>query len=686
MDMAFFTRSRAVLPTSSQRWGEAMEAALIVNDIASSERPLHDAVQDMVDVAMELLGAEQGSIMLLDDGGGSLVLVASSGLSNEAKMGHRLGVGESVAGRVLATGRPLLLRDVEADHFVNFVPKARPISSSLVVPLRISGRAIGVLNLATSRSEPFTEDDLRVAQMLADQLGGLLHRARLHERAERRSADLLALVESSEGLLGTLDLDALLQRALDGGARLTGSKTGFSCLFDPETGAVARGVYRGLDKALIRTLVADPGVRRIIAASTVEAVAHPEASDLIAVGLRTTRGTGGLLVLGAPEGLESERADILRAFAQQCATALGAAELHSVIERKESELASIIHGVPNPIVLVDARGKIVDVNPAAEQVFGLTAAFSTGLPVAGSLGHKEIEGILAADGELQSEVAVGTPPHTYRVRVADVRVPGAPMGRVLIMDDLTAEREIAQTQRDFVAMIGHELRTPLTIIKGFARTALKTVAADSVEERREALSTIDAKAVQLERLIEDLLYVSQIESREARLRVEEVVVGDMVGDVAEEVLARHPDREVVLEVPDVLTWPCDETKVALILRHLLENALKFSEAPHQVLVRASTEEDELRVDVVDEGVGILSSDLPHIFERFRQLDSSSTRVQGGTGVGLYLCAQLARVHGGRIWVDSMWGKGSTFSFWIPRRPMARKVVRMPARPIDEAVS
>ncbi|HEX2236054.1 MAG TPA: GAF domain-containing protein [Actinomycetota bacterium] len=681
--MALFTRGRAELPESSQRWGEAMEAALVVNDIASSERPLNDAVQDMVSVAVDLLGAQQGSIMLLDDGGGSLLLVAASGLSDSVPLGFRLPVGESVAGRVLATGRPLLLSDVDADSFLNFVPKSRPISSSLVVPLRVQGRSIGVLSLATSGDATgFTEEDLRVAQLFADQTGGLIHRARLHERAERRSADLLALVESSKGLVGTLDPEAVLQRILDGGARLTGSKDGFACLFDPESGAVARGVFRGFEKALIRDLVTEPEVRAVVASSAVSAL--PGRGGLVATGLRTTRGTNGLLVLDLGEPPEPERIDLLRAFAQQCATALGAAELHSLIEHKESELASVIAGVPNPIVLVDSRNRIAAVNPAAEQLFGVAGAFSFGLPIGGALGHEEIEGMLESEGDLQSEVSLGIPPRTYRLRVKDVRVPGAPMGRVLIMDDLTAEREIAQTQRDFVAMIGHELRTPLTIIKGFAKTALKTVATASVEDRQEALATIDAKAIQLERLIEDLLYVSRIESREAALRVEDVHIATLVSSVGEEVLHGHGDREIEVEVPERLMWPCDETKVGLVLRHLLDNALKFSDPPQRVTVRATTEEDELCIDVVDEGPGLLSSDLPHIFERFRQVDSSSTRVRGGAGVGLYLCAQLVRVHGGRIWVDSTWGKGSTFSFSIPRRATTRKVVRMAARPAARA--
>ncbi|MDQ3962897.1 MAG: GAF domain-containing protein [Actinomycetota bacterium] len=658
-------------------WRAALEATLKVSEIAASATALPEAVHAVVRIATELLRVEQGSMMLLDDGGQNLALVAASGLPPDVPIGARVPVGESVAGRVLATGQPLRLGQVDRDAFVNFIEKSRPIAASLVVPLRVQSRPIGVLSLATSDpSHPFSDEDVRIAQMFADQAAGLIHRARLHEQAEHRSSDLMTLVESSKGLLGTLDIDSLLQQTLDGGARFAGSTKGFACLFDHDTGALTRGVFREIEKGAIRSLIAHPEVGRAMENADLVVVEHPDHGTLMAVGLRTTRSTKGLLVVAADPGLVEGRRQLVRAFAHQCATAIGTAELHSVIERKETELTSIIHGVPNPIILVDAQRKLVAVNPAAEQLFGVSSVFTAGVAVGGALGSEEVEGLLTGDGNLQGEVMVGSPPRTYKVRVNDVRVPGAPFGRVLIMDDITSEREVVQTQRDFVAMIGHELRTPLTIIKGFAKMLLKRADKATIEESREALSTIDRKAAQLERLIEDLLYVSRIETREASLRVEPVDISALINVVAEDVIQSHPDREIQLDVASDLSWPCDETKVGLVLRHLVENALKYSEAPSPVQVRAKDEGDELRVDVVDRGLGMVSSDLPHIFDRFRQVDGSSTREHGGTGVGLYLCAQLIRVHEGRIWADSTWGKGSTFSFALPRRAIRSDVVKI----------
>jgi signal transduction histidine kinase len=685
--MALFTRTRPVLTDSPDRWRSGLEAALRVSEIASSSAPLADAIDAMLRTAVKLLGAEHGSLMLLKDGGRMLELVASCGVADNLPQRASMPVGEGVAGRVLETGHPLRLGgEVDQDTFVNFVRKSRPISSSVVVPLRVQGRSIGVLSLNIfDNAVQFTDEDVRVAQMFGSQVAAVIYRAQLHERAEHRSSDLMALVESSKGLVGTLELDALLQKMLDGATRLSGSKNGFACLFDPETGSIARGVFRGMDKTAISSVVQADDVKQAV--ERVDIILF-DATDglgsMLALGLRTAQGTRGVLVAEADRKLVEERLDLMRAFGQQCSTAAGAAELHTTVQRKESELSSIIHGVPNPIVLVDARKRIVAINSAAETLFGASAVFSTGAHVEGALGHEEVERYLTSEGQMQGEVTAGNPPQMFKVRVVDVRMPGVPLGRVLMMDDVTSEREINQMQRDFVAMVGHELRTPLTIIKGFAWTLRKRVEVATTEETLDVVSTIVGKADQLERLIEDLLYVSNIEAREATLSVERVGIAQLITEVAEEVVRDHPTREVIVDALRELSWPCDETKISLVLRHLIDNGLKYSEEPGAVVVHAYEDDNELHIDVTDKGIGIVSSDVPHIFERFRRVDNSSTREHGGTGVGLYLSQQLVKMHRGRITVDSTWGKGSTFSLALPSTSVGSQIVHIRDKDVRSA--
>lgn len=644
-----------------------------MSEIASAAVVVPAAVQQVVSTALELFRAEQCSVMLVDEDGRDLVLVASAGLPHSIRPGHRVQVGEGVAGRVLVTGRSLLLGKVEHDDFINFVPKKRPIRSSLVAPLRVDGRAIGVLSLSTSSDElTFTEEDRRLAQMFADQAANLINRTRLHEQAELRSAELAALVESSEKMLGTIDLDELLQSILDGAIRFAGVNGGIACLVDPSTGAMTRGVFRGIDKKSIREVTRHPEIRAAIDTGDLKRF-DADGRSFIALGFRSAEGSRGVMVIPGGDQIALEKGHLLKAFGQQCSSALGAAELYSVVQRKESELASIIQSVPLPIVLVDSEARLVSINASAEQLFGISSSFCEGAPVAGALSHQELESYLIGSGDLVGEVQVGVPAKSFKVRATDVRVPGAPMGRVLVMDDVTAEREMSQTQHDFVGMIGHELRTPLTIVKGFTRLLLRRGQALSEEDKNEALSTIDSKASELEHIVEDLLYVSGIESRESAIRVEEVHIRKVLEVVVEELLEVHRDRQAVMDIPDDLRWACDATKLSLVVRHLLDNALKYSKAPSEVILRVFENDKELQFDVIDRGVGLVSSDIPGIFERFRQLDGSTTREHGGMGVGLYLCSRLVKAQEGHIWVDSVWGKGSTFSFVLPRRSTGSQV-------------
>lgn len=681
--MALFARSK--VERGSDRYKKALEAALSVSEIASGTLAVPAAVQQVVSTAIELFKADQGSVMLLDESGRYLILVASSGLPPDIRPGFRVPVGEGVAGRVLVTGRSLLLGEVESDDFVNFIPKKRPIRSSVVAPLRAERRCIGVLNLSTSTETAFTEEDRRLAQMFADQAANLIDRTRLHERAELRSADLAALVEASEKILGTIDLDHLLQAVLEGAVRCAGVSGGIVCILDGEGAAMQRGVFRGIDRSATREILRHPGTLEAINTGALRLL-DLDGGEHIALGFRSSQGSKGLIVLPGGATLLEEKGHLLKAFGQQCSSALGAAELYSVVERKESELASIIQSVPLPIVLADPEGKLVSLNPSAEQLFGISSSFCEGSPIENALSHPELESYLLREGDLQGEIQIGIPPRSFKVRATDVRVPGAPVGRVLVMDDITREREMAQTQHDFVAMVGHELRTPLTIVKGFTRLLLRRGEALSEEDKQEALTTIDVKAAHLERIVEDLLYVSGIESREQTLRIDRVDIGRTIEDVVREILDSHPERSVQVDIPPDLTWECDETKLSIVTRHLVDNALKYSGVDDPVLVRVSDKGDEMRVDVVDRGCGLVSSDIPHVFERFHQIDGTATREHGGMGVGLYLCSRLIRAQEGRIWVDSAWGKGSTFSFALPRRTSAERVrdIRGPKAPPDQA--
>jgi signal transduction histidine kinase len=239
-----------------------------------------------------------------------------------------------------------------------------------------------------------------------------------------------------------------------------------------------------------------------------------------------------------------------------------------------------------------------------------------------------------------------------------MRAPGGrDLGRILVLEDVTKERETDKIKNDFVSVIGHELRTPLTVVKGYVKMlAMKGAGIDeaSLDTCTKALTNNTSR---LERLIEDLLFVSSIESRRPSLDLQPVDVGQVLDEFANgRVTVQRPRKNIPVQL--------DRTKFDQVMHHLLDNALKYTEG--EVVVTVVDQDDEVEIRVDDSGPGIYSGDVPQLFERFRQLDGSSTRAHGGTGLGLYICRRLVELQGGRIWCDSRLGVGSRFAFTVPK--------------------
>jgi signal transduction histidine kinase len=234
---------------------------------------------------------------------------------------------------------------------------------------------------------------------------------------------------------------------------------------------------------------------------------------------------------------------------------------------------------------------------------------------------------------------------------------GRALGRVLVLDDLTAERQADAVKADFVAVIGHELRTPLTVMKGYVHTLVKRWDTLAEEKRGQALGAVQQNLSRLERLIEDLLFISAVEQRRCKLELERHDLGELLADKAD-------DRVTVRRTRGPVDMLVDAAKLDQVMHHLLDNALKYSDGP--VVVEVADKGDAVEVSVTDSGPGIYSGDIPHLFERFRQLDGSSTRQHGGVGIGLYLCRRLVEAMGGRIGCESRLGVGSRFAFVLPK--------------------
>jgi signal transduction histidine kinase len=225
-------------------------------------------------------------------------------------------------------------------------------------------------------------------------------------------------------------------------------------------------------------------------------------------------------------------------------------------------------------------------------------------------------------------------------------------------------RELNRMKSEFVAVASHELRTPLTAIIGYAKALLRPHVAEDPAIREEFTVGIAHQGERLMQLVQNLLTASSIESGSIALEISPIDVCDLCRQIASE----FDDRSgrIDLDLPDALPLVhTDRTLFGRVLTNLIDNALKYSDDDQRCLVRARTDGTSVRVSIEDHGVGIDPAALPHIFERFYQVDSSATRRFGGTGLGLAIVREILEHLGGSVEVRSTPGSGSTFTAALP---------------------
>lgn len=224
--------------------------------------------------------------------------------------------------------------------------------------------------------------------------------------------------------------------------------------------------------------------------------------------------------------------------------------------------------------------------------------------------------------------------------------------------------ELERLKSDFIAITSHELRTPLGLILGHATFLRELIGT----EHGEQLDIIIRNATKLKEIVENLSDVDNVQSGAARLRNQKVSLAKIAHDVIATFQDEANSRNITLksEMGDSPFYVnADETKLGIALSNLVKNALQFTETGGHVTVKIEEDSDHLTVSVIDDGIGIPARDLPRVFERFFQVETHLTRRYGGMGLGLSVAKAMVELHGGRIWVESEAGKGSTFTFLLP---------------------
>ncbi len=349
-------------------------------------------------------------------------------------------------------------------------------------------------------------------------------------------------------------------------------------------------------------------------------------------------------------------------------------ELIKESERAMAILASAVDG----FVVLDDRGRIANLNEAAETILGISEKEALGkspaeLPVCEEFlnlfsdskfltaddRRTERELLMEGDGDGQYLKVIARPIFDRRRNF---------LGHLLVMRDVTAEKRIDQMKSDFISMVSHELRTPLTSIKGYVDLILEGDAGEINDVQREFLEIVKQNGDRLVGLINDLLDLSRIESGRVQLRKDPVDLDEAIDHAVDTAKTLIEAKKQTLSVtkPDRLPIIIgDADRIIQVLMNLISNAVKYTPDEGRIALKVEADDKFVTVSVSDTGIGISLADQAKLFEKFFRVDNSLTREVGGTGLGLSIVKTLVEAHGGRIWVESELGKGSTFAFTLP---------------------
>jgi len=349
--------------------------------------------------------------------------------------------------------------------------------------------------------------------------------------------------------------------------------------------------------------------------------------------------------------------------------------LKDVIESQKEKLQRIIDSIPDAMIMFDVNDNTILVNPIAEKIIEKYSDNGVTLHSVQKTFNIEFKELLhhlqTHKTTLRKEFTFESDESKY-IYDANIALLGEPdgliQGLVMVLRDVTRERELDEMKRDFISNVSHELRTPAAIIKEFISIISDGVAGKVNKEQKDYLGIMHNNTERLLRLIENLLYMSRIEAGRFKIKKVPMDMNELLQRVKEslEIRLLKNKQKLLLKIPKKLPeLKADPDAVTQIVYNYVDNARKFSPADSTIIIQSLEENGKIVTSIEDNGRGILSEHLDKIFERFRRIEDSRDEKKEGVGLGLPIVKELAALHGGDAWVKSTIKKGSTFYFSLP---------------------
>ena len=679
--------------TTSSRQARVQRGFYRIASVLGQSLSRSATLEAVAQAAAEALGAASAAVLMLH--GARLSLAGNYELPTGLIAVLDDGIEESdgplaraaVQGRVIAA--PALAQDERLPQGWHEAAAADGYRALLAVPVETPREEAGGLVVVFFEEERiFTEDDLELARHLADATRGALERSELFEA--ERTARALAQQLARTGRLLTTELDpaAVLDEVVQQAPDLVHADACAIRVLQDEELVVNAAVGHGSDAALGSRSSASAWLSGdVVQSRSPVALANAGADErmreldpMLAAGNAAYLG----VPLAGPEGVplgvlavyckeprpwRDDEVEALLALAASTSAALSSAELYQRVAMEKERSFAILANIADGIVAVDREGQVVLWNEAAEKITGVPATDALGRTPEDVLQRRLDSGSDTPLGDRLVSVQRGREEVWLSVTEAVMRDPsGAVSGRIFAFRDISSDRLVEQMKSDFVSTVSHELRTPLTSIYGFAETLLRQDVLFGDEERQTFLGYIASESQRLTAIVDALLNVARLDTGDLKVNLAPTDVRGVVDEVVQSAQDGATDgHQFVVDLPaEPLAANADRDKLRQVFSILLDNALKYSREGGKVTVGVELKRDTVEVSVADEGIGIPQADQDQIFRKFYRGADAETRVgASGTGLGLFIARGLVTAMGGRIWVESREGEGSTFAFELP---------------------
>ena len=326
-------------------------------------------------------------------------------------------------------------------------------------------------------------------------------------------------------------------------------------------------------------------------------------------------------------------------------------------------------------MVVDSKHFIRFVNPALKTILAIVSE-PIGETVLSTLKDDAFDEIISAvlrTGAAQErEISRngGRPARHFAVSAMPLREAKGNTGVVMIRRDVTRLRQLEDVRKEFVANVSHELRTPLSIFQGYTETLIDNPGLPP-EDTQPMLEIMRKHSRRLNALVEDLLILARLESRDEKLHLAPLDVAKFLRESVTDWSMRSAEKKIALTAdiaPGVPLISADAFRLEQVMGNLIENAIKYTNDGGSVTVRATTSDDGVEIRVEDTGLGIPAPDVPRIFERFYRADKGRSREHGGTGLGLSIVKHIVLAHGGNVFAESEVGRGTNIVLRLPKKP------------------